>query len=188
MDSERSSGLVRGGSETILLLKCRTIRHNPVRPMTIRVRLVCVELLALAVPEAAVVGSPLEVRAIEVRLFRHHTGSLSEPLTGKEVLWNTIIGEGSAGEPSSSLLVDVVVAGAPGSYEESWLVELVVKDAKSGTVLSKQRKSVGVLSSTGVYHTGFWLPEIGCKPLSVTARVKGGSSSKEVSIPFACGE
>jgi hypothetical protein len=156
--------------------------------MIIRVRLICVGLLALAVSEAAVAGSPLEIRAIEVRLFRHHTGSLSEPLTGKEALWNTIIGEGSAGGPSSSLLVDVVVAGAPGGYEESWLVELVVKDAKRGTVLSKQRKSVGVLSSTGVYHTGFWLPETGCEPLSLTARIRGGSSSKEVSIPFACGE
>ena len=156
--------------------------------MIIRIRLGCIGLLALAVSEAAVVGSPLEVRAIEVRLFRHHTGSLSEPLTGKETLWNTIIGEGSAGEPSSSLLVDVVVAGAPGAFEKSSLVELVVKNAKSGTVLSTQRKSVGVLSDTGLYHTGFWLPETGCESLRVTARIRGGSSSKGVSIPFACGE
>ena len=156
--------------------------------MTILLRFAFVGLLALALSEAAVATSHLEVRSVDVRLFRHHTGSLSEPLTGKETLWNTIIGEGSAGEPSSSLLVDVVVAGAPGAFEKSWLIELVVKNAKSGAVLSKQRKSVGVLSSTGVYHTGFWLPETGCEPLNVTARIKGGSSSKEIGIPFACGE
>ena len=129
----------------------------------------------------------LEIRTIEVRLFRHHTGTLSEPLTGKEALWNTIIGEGSAGEPSSSLLIDIVVAGAPGTYENR-AVELVVKNAKSGKILGEQRKSIGVLSSAGVYHTGFWLPETGCEALSVIAHIKGASSSKETRILFACGE
>jgi hypothetical protein len=157
-------------------------------PMTILLRFACIGLLALPLSDVAVAGSPLEVRSVEARLFRHHTGSLSEPLTAKEALWNTIIGEGSAGEPSSSLLIDVIVAGTPGTFEESWLVELVVKNAKTAAVLSKQRKSVGVLSTTGVYHTGFWLPETGCEPLTVTARIRGGINSKEIKIPFACGE
>jgi hypothetical protein len=130
----------------------------------------------------------LEIQSVNARLFLGHTGSLSAPLTAKDPLWNTIIGEGSAHEPSHSTLVDVVVRGAPGEFDPNWMIDLVVTNGKSGALLSKHSQRAGILSDNGEYHVAFWLAETGCVPLHIVATIRKTSDSKETRVDFACGE
>jgi hypothetical protein len=130
---------------------------------------------------------PLQVDRIDARLFYHHSGTVSEPISERTALWNTIIGAGDAKEPSTSLLVDVIVKGVPGSYKPKVMVRLTTTSEQTGKVVSQQTKEVGVLSAEGEYHVGFWLTNTGCEPLHLTARLPGGNERK-VHIPFKCGE
>ena len=128
----------------------------------------------------------LRVGRVEARLYLHDTGTLSAPISPNTALWNTIIGEGEALEPSTSTLVDVVVEGAPGSFDASRKVQLMVASSTNGKVTARMSKGVGVISQSGVSHVAFWLPETGCEPLTITATI--GATSKKLDLPFACGE
>jgi hypothetical protein len=99
---------------------------------------------------AAVAASPLEIVSVNARLFLGHTGSLSAPLTDRDVLRNTTIGEGTAGEPSQATLVDVIVKGRPGEFDPHWRVDLVVTNSATGAIQSKYSQRPSVLSATGV--------------------------------------
>lgn len=127
-----------------------------------------------------------EVNRIDVRLFLNHSGTLSAPLDDRAELWNTIIGAGGAGEPSTSTLVDVVVSSKPGSFEKNGYVTLVAADAKSEKVISKMKERLGVFGSDGKFHAPFLLKDTGCVPLRLTASI--GGQSKTVTVPFRCGE
>lgn len=130
-------------------------------------------------------GAPRVVQ-IEARLWLEHSGTLSAPIKRDATLWNTIIGEGSAAEPSTATLVDVVVRGKPGSYTSGAKAQLTVLNARTGKVMAQLSRKLGVLSDAGVTHVAFWLPDTGCEPLSIKARV--GGTIKKLSLPFACGE
>ena len=99
------------------------------------------------VADAALAASDLEIISVDARLFLGHTGSLSTPLTDRDVLRNTIIGEGSAGEPSIATLVDVVVKGTSGEFDEDWRVDLVVTNSATGAIQSRFSQRPGVLSA-----------------------------------------
>lgn len=128
-----------------------------------------------------------EIDRIDLRLYLNHSGSLSAPLEENAELWNVIIG-GGISEPSSSTLVDVVVSADPGSYKKNMIVGLTVTNQRTGKVISRQSKTVGVFSSKGKFHAAFWLPETGCLPLRLVATLQGTTKSKAASLPFECGE
>ena len=146
-------------------------------------------LAAIGVHSFAVAqaSGPAQVDRIDVRLYYHHSGKLSEPIDDHSSLWNTIIGAGDAKEPSTSVLVDVIVKSTPDSFRPKTVVRLTVTSERSGKVISQQTKNVGVYSAEGKYHVGFWLPNTGCDPLRLVARVQGGKDGA-VHIPFKCGE
>jgi len=143
---------------------------------------------ALAASLSAAAAEPLVVDQIDVRLFQHHTGTLSAPVTAGDELWNTILGEGVAVGPSTATVVAVVVSAAPDSYDPDWQVEFVAREKGSGVVLLTQAKPVGVLDADGRYHVGFWIDDTGCTALEVRVRTGQGSPWSEMEIPFACGE
>ncbi len=146
-------------------------------------------LLFLLVASTAISGpETITIRAVEARLYLHYSGKLSDPISPDASLWNTVIGEGAAREPSTETLVDVIVAGTPGEYRTTWKIELEVKGGTSGKVISKQVAEVGVLGDAGEFHVPFWLRDTGCERLLVRARVKGTRVWKEIVVPFACGE
>jgi len=128
-----------------------------------------------------------EIDRIDLRLYLNHSGTLSDPIEEHAELWNVIIG-GGISEPSSSTLVDVIVSSDPGSYKKNAVVSLVATNQRTGKVLSRQLKALGVFSSEGKFHAAFWLPETGCTPLRLVATLRGTSKSKAVSLPFECGE
>ncbi|HVZ37773.1 MAG TPA: hypothetical protein VHI13_00705 [Candidatus Kapabacteria bacterium] len=148
-----------------------------------------IPILLLLVVSSAIGGTDvITIKAVEARLFYHHTGTLSEPITGNESLWNTVIGEGAAKEPSTALLVDVVVSGPAGDYRTTWKVELEVHDETNNKIIDRRSAEVGVLSASGLFHVPFWLENTGCQRLKIRARVKGSSKWTETVVPFACGE
>jgi len=132
------------------------------------------------------VDMPLRVHAVEAHLYLQNSGALSRVIGPEMALWNTIIGEGDAGEPSTSTLVDVIVEGAPGSFSARSEVKLVVSNSRTGKVKYRFTSHVGVLSRSGVSHIPFWLKETGCEPLKLVATV--GNTKAETDVSFACGE
>jgi len=78
----------------------------------------------------------------------------------------------------------VVVTGRPGTFDPHWLVTLSAVEKDSSTVILKQEKHVGVLSPQGSYHCGFWLAEVGCEALTLTATIAGSSAVQRATIPF----
>jgi hypothetical protein len=128
-----------------------------------------------------------EIDRIDLRLYLNHSGTLSDPIGDHAELWNAIIGGGIA-EPSSSTLVDVIVSSDPGSYEKNAVVSFVATNQRTGKVLSRQVKTLGIFSSEGKFHAAFWLPETGCIPLHLVATLRGTAKSRAVTLPFECGE
>ena len=129
-----------------------------------------------------------EVTAIEVRLFQNHTGTLSEPIAEGATLWNTVIGEGDAREPSTSTFVKVKVAGAPSSYRKNAAVQLTVKTPGKNSPSAKLKKSLGVFDREGNQFVAFWLPNTGCETLLLSARATGSPKVLQHTDPFKCGE
>ena len=146
-------------------------------------------LLLAAVPYAS--ASELAVRDIQVRLFYHHSGSLSEDVTSEReypfILWNTSIGAGDAAEPSTAVLVTVVVSGPPGSFEPNRILEFDV-EADASKPFYSSLAHLGVFGADGFYHSGFWLNGVTCKSLKLRARMRGETEYTEKNIVFRCGE
>jgi hypothetical protein len=148
-------------------------------------RLTCAALVLLGSFWGVCLGA--EIDRLDVRLFLNHSGTFSAPLDDRSELWNTIIGGGSVGEPSTSTLVDVVVSSKPDSFKKNSYVTLVVTDASSEKIISKMTGRLGVFGSSGKFHAPFLLQDTGCIPLRLTAKV-GGSESRTVTVSFKCGE
>ena len=135
---------------------------------------------------------------MRAQLFYEDTGKFSKDVLSdpKFVLWNTIIGEGSAEGPSSSTLVQVEVTGTPGSYEPLRKVEITARykvSARAGQrSVIKRTVPVGILSRSGKFYAPLWLYDTGCDPVEVSARLIGqrssSSSSLRKTIEFRCGE
>ena len=145
-------------------------------------------LLLLVAPCVVSAASPLAVSEIRARLFLNHSGTFSEPITDKMVLWNAIIGESGIKEPSNSTLVEVIVHGDPGSFKAGAYVDFIANRKTDGKLITNRRGQIEVLSKTGKYSIGFWLQATGCEPLHLTARVHGTAKVVQMDIPFQCGE
>ena len=125
------------------------------------------------------------VTAVQARLFMQYTGELSKPLSASDQLWNVIAGGGGLG-PSREMLVDVAVTGTSNTFGRDQVVDLVVKSRSTGKVLQRRKGMLGIFGPSGVTHVGFWLSPIGCESLVITASI--AKSSKELTLPFQCGE
>jgi hypothetical protein len=109
----------------------------------------------------------------------------------KIALWNTPIGEGDAGRPSSSILVRVTVTfqGKADVTQNLAKLSLTVRSEKSGKVTMRDRASVPVPTSSRVVLP-FVVHGTGCDPLELEAIVEGtkpdGVRAQRI-IAFACG-
>lgn len=128
-----------------------------------------------------------KIERLEARLFYSHSGSLSAPITPDAALWNVIIGEGDASEPSESTLVVVILRGEPGDYPPG-VLDIVVTETRSGKVVLKRTSALGIFSAQGRFHVPVWLSDTGCTSITVKASLRGGSSRASLDIPFHCGE
>jgi len=130
---------------------------------------------------------------IRAQLFLERSGKLSENLVGaKKALFNTVIGEGDAGEPADAILITLAFTGAKNSKSSDKiardLASITVKQqAKTGEKILLRRVYGGFLfGETGRIHKAFLLDNATCAPLEI--EVKVGRSRKEAKLDFACGE
>jgi hypothetical protein len=128
---------------------------------------------------------------VRAHLFYSDGATFSENLVGNpkiRALWNTPIGEGDAGAPSSATLVVVEISGKPGSYEAGRGVELAVRDGKRE--IFRLSQALSVLSDKGHAYAAFWLYDTGCAPLRISTALLGqrNPTRRVVDIPFHCGE
>ena len=133
--------------------------------------------------------------ALEARLFRAKTGSLSPDVLAPDgpPLVNVI----ASPDPPSATLIVVVVKLPPGeSLSSDTLLRLTVREQLAhrsrARVMFDRRVKVGAIESGGTTHLGFWLEGTGCKPLSLVAKLSVAGTAEPMSVsatlPFACGE
>jgi hypothetical protein len=119
------------------------------------------------------------IGAIRAQLWYPNTGRLSKDILAdkKFVLWNTIIGEGDAEEPSLHTLVTVEIIGRPGEdtaeREVEIVCELTKKFGKRSRVLAKRTESPQNLGKTGRWLVPVWIVDHPAVPVKVTATLKG---------------
>lgn len=155
---------------------------------------VCLCLLSTT----SAIGQPpaYKVTAIKAMLYFEQTGTFSKDVLASPdfAFWNTIIGEGDAGSPSSSTLVLVEVTGKAGSYEPTRKVELTATYKPNGRntreLTVKRATEVNILSEKGKFYAPFWLSETGCHPVTLLARIVGQAQPAMMrkTINFKCGE
>lgn len=132
-----------------------------------------------------------KISDIRAQLFFEETGALSDDLFSRPELslFNTIIGEGSAGGASSSTLVTVEVSGRNvkvGSVK----VEVIATGDKN-KLLGKTLISLALYDSKTKFYAPLWIYDTGCEKVKISARLIGRGikpSLTKATIPFLCGE
>lgn len=145
---------------------------------------------------SAAVGFPQtkvapKIVAIRAQLFHDATGTFSQDILSQKdlALWNTIIGEGSAGAASTSTFVTVEISGrnlAVGATK----VEITATGNKI-RLIQKRLIAVDIYDERTKFVAPFWLYDTGCEPIKITARLIGAGAPRTAvtkTIPFACGE
>src|SRR5437764_8477089 len=132
--------------------------------VTTRVRIAAFSLAALLVLasnlEAFVKSAappPFKITAIKAMLFFDEKGTFSDDLFTQPnlALWNTIIGEGSAGSPSNSTLVLVEVSGKYNPDEAAPNRKVDFTATAGGKVLLKRLADIRI-GEDGKYYAAFW--------------------------------
>ena len=154
-------------------------------------------LAALTTSASATASQPavpqLKIAAIEARLFYGYSGKLSDDLLKRDPAfagWNTIIGEGAAGEPADDLLVSVRVeplvkpAGNEGIFSDQ---PVVITATANGKVIAKRTFTGTLTNEAGVSWKGLYLRDIGCAG-ALKIEAVAGRQRKVASLQFDCGE
>jgi len=155
-----------------------------------RAILAALALAALATSAAAKPPSaaPITMGAIKARWFYYHTGELSRDILAEDGTysgWNTVIGEGPAGEPADDLLVLVPVRTSGEQFSDV-VLDVTVKGEKGKLV--GHRKFAGILTgASGLAEMPLWLNDVGCAgPITIEARL--GKQRRTATLTLACGE
>ena len=127
-----------------------------------------------------------KIRDIKAYLFQQHSGKFTPPISQEDVLWNVIAGEEGVSEPIRSAFLDVIIVGQSNSAGNNQKIELVVKNDNTKKIRYRFFMKVGSFGANAEAHVGFWLPSVGCEPLSVKATIS--KASKSINLPFKCGE
>jgi hypothetical protein len=135
-------------------------------------------------------SAPYYISKINAYLVYNQSGKMSENLIDNEsfILWNTVIGEGNAAEPSTQTLVIVEISGNPKEYTQRD-VRLTVMNGSE--VFFKQSVDFVILDENSKYYAAFLLYNTGCSELKLTAEILNKTlvESKLIkTIPFHCGE
>jgi hypothetical protein len=154
-----------------------------------------VKQLALALPLAAMAitapaaakGNPGNARvvAVEAMLLYEETGAMSENIAGNDDFtpFNTIIGEGSAAENASDLVIRAVIDANSETFLEVPLV-ITVYDI-DGNVLDS-RTIETLLLNQRTYRAMMF--EDGTCAGEITIEAKLGTSVKRETLNLLCGE
>ncbi len=146
---------------------------------------------ALAQPAAQRPPPSFAIERVQAFLYFHGTGTFGDKdlTAGGVALWNTIIGEGDAGAPSTAMLVKVDVVG-PSFANQDGKVVVVAKAgrkvlAKATFALGDYFEEHGHAITLPLLVTGVGCDEV---TLSATLSGKGKRGAATATVPFACGE
>lgn len=128
-----------------------------------------------------------KIGSIKSYLFYEETGDFSQEISNFESLWNTPIGEGDADGASSQVLVVVEINGIPETYENRNIEFTAIEGNK---VILKRTESIGIIGENGKINVGFWLYNVGMKPIKINSKITGQklTSTLTKTIPFQSGE
>jgi len=134
---------------------------------------------------------PPRIAGFQARLFNSRTGALSaDVLAGQVELGNVPAGE--LASVSTLVVVDVDFGeGLP--VPQKARVRLVATEVGRrgpNRQLLDSTERPGPVAKDGTTHIAFWLPNTGCKTVTLRATLLGASqrSTKTQTIPFACYE
>lgn len=132
-----------------------------------------------------------KISAIRAQLFYDASGTFSKDILADKnlSLWNTIIGEGSAGEPSTSTFVTVEISGR--NIPLGTLKIEITATGNKNRIIQKKLISVDLYDERPKFFAPFWLYDTGCEEIKISARLIGkGAPATPITkkIPFACGE
>ena len=141
-------------------------------------------LAALAATPALASGDDAQITDIMAVLMYEKSGTLSDDLTRMEDFtgWNTIIGEGSAKEPASDIVIAVVLSSDKEIYDDGVLTIL----ARSGDKVIGMRKFKGLYVNTTAQRF-LYLKDATCEG-EITLEAKMGDQSRSEMIELFCGE
>jgi hypothetical protein len=154
---------------------------------------------SLAVSQRRPAVEPYKITGVKAMLFYDNKGTFSRDVAEPEsdryevpsILWNTPL-EGTSREgAATSMLVTVEVEGEY-ALAPPRQIELV---ASYKPINSRRERVVRDLESikireSGKYIAGFWLKDVGCSRLQLSARILGQrnqSKTKRI-VRFGCGE
>lgn len=129
------------------------------------------------------------IEAIHARLYYEGSRSFSDDLTPRMALWNTIIGEGDASEPSNSTLVTVEVSGR--HLPIGGISVVITARGADNRLVAQREESVFIYNERTRFHAPLWIYDTGCEEITISARLVGDGvdpSVKTQTIPFHCGE
>lgn len=136
-------------------------------------------------------SGPISVQDVKVQLFLERSGTLSESIVGsKKKFFNTVIGQGDAGEPADAVMVTLVFQGTKNTKGSDKLARdlaqvKVTQTTKAGNRILLNRVYGGFLfGESGLAHKAFILDNATCAPLEVEAKI--GKTRKLVKIDFDC--
>jgi hypothetical protein len=113
-----------------------------------------------------------------------NTGKLSENILDNPnfILWNTLIGEGSAEGPSTEALLTVELSGNVSSTDKL----TVTTQAEGKPPVKTQFKNL-VFSHEGTNVERIWLHDTACSVITISVQLNDDPSVKK-SLNFECGE
>jgi hypothetical protein len=131
---------------------------------------------------------PSRVSGISAKLYYDESGTFSKDILADPnfALWNTIIGEGSAGSPSHSVLIEVESTG-DGRPSVVHNEVLTITTQISGRPPVVHRFSTLAFSANGKNYEGVLINDTGCVPVTISAYVDRQQAVKK-KIDFECGE
>lgn len=141
-------------------------------------------------------AKPYSLGAIRAQLWYPNSGRLSKDILADKnfVLWNTIIGEGSAEEQSLHTLVTVEVVGQPGDDSLKRTVEVVCEltkpFGKQKRLIARRVEAPQNMGKAGRWLIPVWIVDHPAVPVKITATLKGQGAPirKTAIINYAGGE
>jgi len=140
-----------------------------------------------------------KITSLKAKLFYDNQGSFSEDVAQEDtgafvepsILWNTPMEGASRVGASSSMLVTVEVSGEYANTRPR-RIEFTAnyRPLEGSRVILFRRLAPIWIRENGKYVAGFWLYNVGCNPVALSARITGQRSSQPFKrvVRFGCGE
>lgn len=155
--------------------------------------------LLFAQPAPSAAREPPRIAGFQAFLFNSRSGALSGDVLAKN---GPELGNVPSGEYASvaTLVVAKIEFGAQGSVPKARIRLVATESAALPFAASRGKPAVraildrtselGPVNADGTTYVGFWLPETGCRSISLKASIVGVKDAVPLTgvLPFACYE